>query len=221
MRPWQHARSSAHGGASWDDILEVHEFLDLSKTACADRRHRIVLHHVDLGLAIAEQAFSLRTDVAILVRQHVKEDLGSLATLSDWLGLTDVERLPSPVMRRIGNGPAGIAALVANRLHASQAADVEKVSTLLFAPADYHPPHPEQALAVLMNSVGPAIVRRAFGPPVVRQVGRQRVVTDWGWIAEAVIMACFGRIPALSEIVDCVGSEPVAIEKARNRPICR
>ena len=212
--------SSVRSGGAWSDSLPVHEFLDISKIACADRRHRIVLHHVDLGLFVAQQAFPSRCDVADLVSQHVKEDLGRLPSLSDWLDLTDLERLPSPVMRRIGNGPAGIAASVANRMHPSQRADVERVSTLLFAPAGYCPAYPDRALAVLMNSVGPAIARSVFGLPVVRKVERQRVVTDWGWIAEAVIMACFGRIPDLAEIVSCVRGEPVGVRE-RKRAACR
>jgi hypothetical protein len=126
--------SSAAGGCAWPDALEVHEFLDISKTACADRRHRLMLHHVDLGAEICEQAFGARKDVAELVRQHVEEDLGRAATLADWLDGAEVGGLPAPIERRIGDGPAAVAGLVANRLHSSQADAVRQVTDLLFPP---------------------------------------------------------------------------------------
>jgi hypothetical protein len=207
VRPWQHAFSS--GGDDWADALAVHEFLDMSKAGCADRRHRIVLHHVDLGAALALQAFPDRADVSALVRRHVEEDLGRPATLADWLDGTDPARLPQPVARRLAGGEEAVCALVANRLHPGQARAVARVAAVLFAPRALYPADPDRALAVLMHSIGPAIVRRLLGPPVAEAVEGKRVVTDWGWIAEALIMACYGRIPDLAEITRCVEVEPV------------
>ena len=100
MRPWQHAFASEarRSGATslrraesdWRDFLPVHELLDLSKTGCADRRHRIMLHHCDMGAVIAECAFPERADCSAIVRQHVEEDLGFEAKLSDWLAGLDL-----------------------------------------------------------------------------------------------------------------------------------
>ena len=217
MRPWQHAQSSIVGGGAWSDALELHEFLDISKAGCADRRHRIVLHHVDLGLAIARRAFPARTDLETLVRQHVEEDLGRPATLADWLDLVDRDGLPLPARSRISGGRTEVAAMVADRLHPTQHHAVEDVCVLLFAPRDFYPADPERALPVLMNTIGPVIARRVFGPPSVTEGEGRRIVTDWAWIAEAVIMTCFGRIPDLSEIVSSVRSEPVSRTKMRKR----
>jgi len=234
VRPWQHAIASAMllgrergEAADWSSFLPLHEFLDLSKTGCADRRHRIMLHHCDLGAEIACQAFPDLADCAGLVTQHVREDLGREARLADWLERVDFAAMPKPVIRRIREGPEGIARMVLSRMAAqgdgaSPASQAEtaalKVASFLFAPLRHSPDAPPEALAILMNSVGPALVRRVFGPPRIAQVGQRRVTTDWGWLAEAAIMASFGRIPELGEVVRCVVEEPVL--RARQRVAC-
>ena len=209
MRPWQHSISSARSQGEWTSHLPVHEFLDISKQACADRRHRIVLHHIDLGAQIASLAFKDRQDVTTLVRRHVEEDLGRGATLSDWMAGVDHSRLPRPIERRLSGGRAAIVDLVACRLQPSQRYAVGAVTDLLFSPLQHDP----AGLPILMNSCGLAIVRRIFGPPTVSMDLNRRLATDWSWIAEAVIMTCYGRIPSLSEIVDCVVEEPVGARR--------
>jgi hypothetical protein len=196
---------------AWRDALAIHELLDMSKLACADRRHRIVLHHVDLGALVAKRAFPEIRDVDRLVIQHVREDLGRKATVADWLEGVDARQLPQPVRRRIASGPATIADMVAARLapHPSARAAVLAVAELLFQPRDFFPSNPEAALALMMNTTGIAIARRIFGPPQIEWHQGNRVVTDFGWIAEAVVMASYGRIPDLRELVDCVDVEPV------------
>ena len=56
-KPWIHAKSSAkkHGGTA-EDYMEIHNFMDSSKAAHADVRHRAVLHSA-FGIFIAEQIF--------------------------------------------------------------------------------------------------------------------------------------------------------------------
>lgn len=216
MRPWQHACSSLGSSkpadtSEWMAALEVHEFMDVSKLACADRRHRIVLHHVDLGSAIVQGAFPGTRDVQRIVAQHVREDLGCEATLADWFSRVRTEQLPRPVHRRIGGGPDGVAELVAARIsnYPSARAAVKDVTRFLFQPRDYYPSNPDAALTLLMNTAGLAIARRMFGPPRIEWYGDQRLVIDFGLIAEAVIMASYGRIPDLRELVNCVVDEPV------------
>jgi uncharacterized protein DUF6915 len=217
VRPWQHAMSSAHKGAAWLCDLEVHEFLDISKAACADRRHRVVLHHVDLGTRVAALAFPDRAGIAALVCGHVEQDLGFAATLADWLDRSDCALLPAPVKRRVAAGPEGVAKLVGNRLHPSQIPAARRVADFLFLPTDYYPADSEAALAVLMNSVGPSLVRRLFGPPRVETIDGKRVVTDWAWLAEAVIMACYGRIPELGELVRAIDPAPMGAARKPRR----
>ena len=234
MRPWQHAFAS-HGRRSgaitrgraesdWRDFLPVHEFLDLSKAGCADRRHRIMLHHCDLGAAIAQRAFPERGDCATLVRQHVEEDLGFHATLSDWLVGLDYGGLPRPVLRRVEQGPDGVSALIINRVIGAKPLDAEarqfqedaarEVARFLWMPLGFESRAPASVLSLLMNSVGPALVRRVFGAPQVRTYRGQTLAVDYAWMAEAVIMACFGRIPDLAEVVRCVEAEPAFVAKA-------
>lgn len=215
MRPWQHSFSTLGSGAEsqserWDDLIALHEFLDISKTACAHRYHRIVLHHVDLGSWVAEQAFPNVQQVPQIVAQHVREDLGVEATLSDWICCVDAERLPRPIDRRIAGGPNGIAQMVAGRLpDQSRVRDAAlAVAQFLFRPREMHSANPNAALCLLMNPVGIAIVRRVFGPPEVQFFDGERTVIDWGWLAEAIVMACYGRIPDLKEVVDAVVKEP-------------
>ena len=57
MKPYRHARNSVKKfGGSPDDYVELHNFMDISKSAHADVRHRAVLHNA-LGCFIAERVF--------------------------------------------------------------------------------------------------------------------------------------------------------------------
>lgn len=206
MRPYQHARSSARAVRPWTDDLPVHEFMDATKFACADRRHRVVLHHVDLGGEIASRAFPQRDDVRALVRSHVVEDLSHAATLADWFAIADVERLPRPVHRRVASGAAGVAALIGSKLPLAARPFVEPVCAFLFLPCTHLHEAPERALPLLMNCAGPMIVRRVFGAPTELPDG---TIIDHGWIAEAAIYTAFGRVPDLGEVVRCWSGEPV------------
>lgn len=45
-KPYIHALSSAKKfGGSWEDYIEIHEFLDSSKSVIADNRHRALTHN--------------------------------------------------------------------------------------------------------------------------------------------------------------------------------
>ena len=223
MRPWQHAFASRSRDASgnesdWQSFLPVHEMMDFSKTGCADRRHRIMLHHCDMGSVIVERAFPERDDCSTIVRHHVTEDMGFEANLSDWLAGVSFDRLPRPVLRRVAEGPDSVSDLVVNRMIGARHLDPETrqfqqqaaqaVARFLWMPLDFDSGAPMPVLSVLMNSVGPSLVRRVFGPPQVCTGRGMTLAVDYGWIAEAVIMACFGRIPDLIEVVRCVDAEP-------------
>jgi len=93
MHPWHHSVSSArkHGGKP-EDYLKLHNWFDQSKEHYADFRHRALRHHT-LGIYQAEQHFGAtvvnsdgrHVPTRILGEQHVKEDLGRIPTLADWL----------------------------------------------------------------------------------------------------------------------------------------
>ncbi len=91
--PYHHAVSSARqwGGAP-DDYQAIHDFLDSSKAAVADFRHRAALHHSN-GIFITERVFGhVLTNsagrivpVRLIAEQHVKEDLGRIPSFADWV----------------------------------------------------------------------------------------------------------------------------------------
>jgi len=192
----------------WQDDLAVHEFLDMTKASCADRRHRFVLHHSDLGAEIVRQAFPTRADVPAIVATHLKEDLGAVYTFQDWFDCVDQERLPTALARRLRIGRDGVARMIANKLHPQAVKEVRRVVDFLFSPLTHCSAEPSKALAPLMNASGLAVTRRVFGPPVEMGTAEDRVIVDYGWIAEAVIFTMYGRIPDLSEIITCIGREP-------------
>jgi len=92
MKPLQHAQISQkkHGG-KWQDYIEVHNFLDSSKAACAHFKHRFFLHHVEgieLGVKLFGQSVANSDEKPIETRQllteHLIEDVGTLVTVEDW-----------------------------------------------------------------------------------------------------------------------------------------
>lgn len=92
MKPLQHAQISQknHGG-TWQDYVEIHNFLDSSKAACAHFKHRFFLHHaegVELGVKMLGQNFVNSEKKTIQTRQllteHLIEDIGRIVTVEDW-----------------------------------------------------------------------------------------------------------------------------------------
>ena len=209
MRPWQHALSSAKkNNKNWTDDLEIHEFLDSTKISCADRRHRLVLHHVDLGTELTQLAFPDRSDVADIVETHVIEDILFPAKLSDWMLQCDMEKLPLPIKYRFEAGKDNLVKMICNRLPDGSEDFVGQVYDLLHLPEKYYPEAPEQALCVLMNAAGPGLVRRLLGPPEELDIEGKKIIIDKAWIAEAVIFATYGTIVDLGDIVKHCFSEP-------------
>lgn len=211
MRPWRHAISSTGKREDWQKDLPIHEFMDMTKIACADRRHRIVLHHVDLGTAIVQMAFPDRhSEIAGIVAKHINEDMGVLCTLDDWFQQIDLDRLPSALPRRLELGVEGIIQMIAQPLPRPMHPGVRRVVEFLFLPSRFCSAPIEKSLSVLMNSMGLFLVRHVFGPPVEIIGHRENsvCVVDYGWIAEATIFTMYGRIPDLREVVASIKSEP-------------
>ena len=91
--PYHHALSSVkQWGGEVQDFLPIHRFFDDSKEMHGDFRHRALRHHTQ-GIFECERVFgptlTLSTGRTIPTRwvgeQHVREDLGFLPNLSDWL----------------------------------------------------------------------------------------------------------------------------------------
>jgi hypothetical protein len=100
-KPWVHAQSSARRfGGKPEDYIEIHEFLDSSKSAIADNRHRALTHNSWFIYFIPERVFGrhiTNTDgrevaVRSICEQHVEEDFGGfIPTAQDWIQAMDYQ----------------------------------------------------------------------------------------------------------------------------------
>lgn len=97
-KPWVHAKSSAkrYGGKP-EDYLDIHDFMDSSKAAMPDNRHRALTHN-SWFLFILEKVFGtvrINSDgkeysVRAIGEDHVKEDYGGfIPTVADYLQLME------------------------------------------------------------------------------------------------------------------------------------
>lgn len=113
MNPYYHALASARRyGGRWEDYFSVHHWLDESKAYFPDFRHRALRHHAE-GIFLAERIFGpvvtnsegRAVPTRFLAEQHVKEDLGRIPTVGDWLECL----APQPWMMKRGAsaGPEG------------------------------------------------------------------------------------------------------------------
>ena len=93
MKPLIHAKLSVKKyGGKIEDYLDVHSFIDSSKCAHPDVRHRAILHSA-FGCFLAERVFGVYLtnsdgkDVCIrdLAEDHIVEDLGFLPTMEQYL----------------------------------------------------------------------------------------------------------------------------------------
>ena len=91
--PIVHAESSAKKfGGKPEDYLAIHNWFDESKAYFADFRHRALRHHAE-GIFLAEKLFGVsilnsdgkRIPVRYVGEQHVREDLGRIPPVQDWL----------------------------------------------------------------------------------------------------------------------------------------
>lgn len=105
MKPYLHGKVSVKRfGGREEDYQDIHDFLDSSKVAHPDMRHRALLHN-SWGCFIVEQVFGIKRvnssgreysprDVA---EQHIIDDLGRIPTVSDYLdGMPMYEWLGGP-----------------------------------------------------------------------------------------------------------------------------
>ena len=106
MHPYHHALSSVQRwGGRVEDYQPIHDWFDESKAFIADFRHRALRHHAE-GIFLCEKIFGTtltNSDGKVIpVRwvgeQHVKEDLGRIPSVQDWLK----NLMPQPWMHRVG-----------------------------------------------------------------------------------------------------------------------
>ena len=108
MKPHLHANISAkqHGGKA-EDYVAIHEFIDHSKAALADVRHRAMLHSA-WGIYVVSQVFGdlitnsdgQSVSVRDIAEEHVIQDLGYIPTMEDWLKNMTIEPWMSGTRKR-------------------------------------------------------------------------------------------------------------------------
>jgi len=91
--PYHHALSSAkkYGGKP-QDYQAIHDWFDESKKFLPDIRHRAMRHHAE-GIFMCESIFGVtitnsdgkQVPTRFIGEQHVKEDLGMIPTVTQWL----------------------------------------------------------------------------------------------------------------------------------------
>jgi len=93
MKPYLHGQVSARKfGGSPEDYQEIHDFIDSTKAAFPDMRHRAILHN-SFGIFICEKIFGINiknsagqlVSVRDIAEQHVIDDMGRIPTLQDYL----------------------------------------------------------------------------------------------------------------------------------------
>lgn len=92
MNSVYHARSSARKwGGTWEDYIDIHEFIDSSKKIIGDVRHRSLYHHTE-GCWLAQMIFgkvrrvgSRDVPVREIAERHIQEDLGWLPSPKDYI----------------------------------------------------------------------------------------------------------------------------------------
>lgn len=91
--PYHHALSSAiKFGGLWTDYIKIHNWFDETKAHFPDMRHRALRHHSE-GIFWCEQVFGeviensdgKNVPVRFIGEQHVKEDVGFIPTIKDYL----------------------------------------------------------------------------------------------------------------------------------------
>jgi hypothetical protein len=101
MKPTTHSVASVRRyGGVLEDYLDIHEFLDMTKAAHPDMRHRAILHNT-MGPFIAAKVFGTHytnsagrmVDVRQVCEDHIIEDLGRLPTVSSFLDLIPEDKM--------------------------------------------------------------------------------------------------------------------------------
>ena len=108
MKPLLHSNLTAkkYGGQS-DDYLPIHNFIDHSKAAMPDVRHRAILHSA-FGCYLVEQVFGTyitnsegkRVSTRDIAEEHIIQDLGFIPTMEHWLKKLPIEPWMSGTMKR-------------------------------------------------------------------------------------------------------------------------
>lgn len=94
MKPFIHAGVSVKKfGGTTNDYIQIHDMMDISKSASADMRHRMLFHH-SLGPYIMETIFGTtitnsdgkEVSVRDIAEQHILDDMGGkIPSFDQWV----------------------------------------------------------------------------------------------------------------------------------------
>lgn len=111
MNSYLHAKSAAHKwGGKPEDYIAIEEFIDGTKRAFADIRHRAILHN-SYGIWLAQELFGRVIQVEgptgpkdVTVREiaelHILEDLGFIPTIESWVKNMEIQQWMGGAQRR-------------------------------------------------------------------------------------------------------------------------
>lgn len=100
MKPYLHSKISVKKfGGKVEDYQQIHDFIDSTKAALPDMRHRSILHN-SFGIFLVEKVFgtsivnsdNMVVQVRDVAEQHVLDDLGFIPTLQDYLKHMKIEK---------------------------------------------------------------------------------------------------------------------------------
>lgn len=99
MKPIWHAKNSARKyGGKPEDYIEIHQFMDSTKSALPDVRHRAILHS-SFGCFIVERVFGYTMENSDgksfcprdVAEDHCIEDLGFIPSVDRWFETMTIE----------------------------------------------------------------------------------------------------------------------------------
>lgn len=108
MKPYLHAKMTvARYKGRPEDYMDIHDFIDSSKSTMADMRHRAILHSA-FGIYIVEKVFGTfivnSDNVKVMTRDiaedHIIQDLGKIPSVQDWLSNMELQQwMAGPVKK--------------------------------------------------------------------------------------------------------------------------
>jgi hypothetical protein len=215
--PYHHALSSAKQyGGRWQDYIQIHWWMDQSKSIISDSRHRALRHHVE-GIDLCESVFGARfqrrsdgvlIETHTVGEQHVVEDFGFIPSAERWLSLLPMQ----PWMSRYKSASDGVEHVVEHEYGRTDYPGVDAHAHALASarrfggvPQDYLAIHEWlDATACIIGDVrhqalrhhaeGIFMCEQVFGVVFCRTSDGRRIPTRW--IAEQHVLEDLGFIPS-------------------------
>jgi hypothetical protein len=206
MNPYDHARSSVKlYGGKVEAFLPLHQWLDASKTTYCRFPHRFLRHHLE-GIDEATAVFGPMIDngagTAVptdeIGRQHLREDLGIIATATSWLTCIEPDHAVFPEEHPSCDELAAISA----RNFGGALADYQPLHAWFLETAAWFPD--SRHLALRHHSFGSFAAEERFGPAIAL-TGGNTVPTRV--VAERHIRRVIGQVPPTSDILRRIKAE--------------